>query len=279
MVTITDITDGTIGGAGYFDKIMTALNAQIDFQFSKQRLQGKDFATVYLGALQAALSSAIQYVGIVEQVAASIARTTSETALLDQKTKTEMAQILDTINSVPVAGAVGQQIALQGAQSSAFARSAEQKAVKILLDAWAINKSVVGSDYPAPEGALNDDISDMITVLRTGIGITESIYGGVADAGPDQTVATGAFVQLTSAGSTDRVDGSDVPQPPSGFIWTQLSGTVMTLTPIVDVETTEEVITFTAPGSAEVLVFKVEAKYADSDPVTSDYDTVTIIVE
>lgn len=276
MADITDVTTGTVGGTGYFDKIMAAINAQIDFQFSKQRLQKADFATVYLGALQSALAQSIQYVGIVEQVAASQARTTSESALLAQKVKTEMAQILNTIDSNPVVGAIGQQKSLQLAQERGFTRDAEQKALKLLLDTWSITKSV-DTGTPAPSGALNTDIADMITVLRTGIGITESIYSGIADAGSDQTVANSSFVQLDASGTTGREDGAENVQPPSGYVWSQISGSpAQTLS-----STTAEKPTFTVTGvtPTEVLVFKVIASYADSVPTTPSEDTVSVTVE
>lgn len=285
MVDVTDITTGAISGTGYFDKFMAAINVQIDLQFGKQRLQKADFATVYLGSLQLALQQAVAYVATVEQVTASTSRSAAENALLNQKTLTEKAQIHDdTADATTVVeGAIGQQRALQAQQALGFVRDAEQKALKIILDTWSISKSVVGSTLPAPDGALNPDIADMIVKLRTGIGITESIYAGVADAGPNQIVATGAFVQLTAVDSTDRTDGLEPDEtifPPTGYIWTQLdSNTAQTLDPIKEVETTEPIATFTQTGGAETYVFQVEVLYANSDPTTSSFDTVTIVAE
>ena len=270
MADVTDVTQGTLVGTGYFDKFMAAINAQIDAQYTAGRIQGKDYATVYLGALQTALTQAVAYVGVVGQ-----------RDLLDQKIKTEKAQILDDLSDTGtvVLGAVGQQKLLQAAQANGFLRDAEQKATKILLDTWSISKSVVGTNFPEPAGATNFDLEDMIIKLREGIGITESIYAGVADAGPNQTVAISSFVQLTATG-TSRPGVADALFPPSGFIWTQLSGTTQTLVPTVGVETTEIITTIaTVPATPETLVFKLEAKYANSLPTTSSFDTVTIVVE
>ncbi len=276
MVDVTDVTEGTIAGNGYFDKFMAAIDAHLAVQYSKKRIQGPDYATVYLGALQTALSQAVAYVGVVEQVAASAAKTTSETALLDQRTKTEMAQILDTVDSVPVVGAIGKQKDLQTAQTNGFSRDAEQKAAKILLDSWSISRSVIGAKFPVPSGAINTDIEDVLIKLRQGINITESIYAGVADAGSDQTVAISSFVLLDASGSTSRPDGNAEAQPPSAYTWSQISG--------ADVMDTFSNInsqkpSFTAHGSATVLVFQVFADYANSVPITGSADTVTITVE
>jgi hypothetical protein len=110
----------------------------------------------------------------------------------------------------------------------------------------------------------------MITKLRAGIGITESIYQGVADAGADFTVAL-----------PDDTEPDPVNQPPSGYIWTQVSGTptALTLPHALGVETDDQVVSFTAPGAATVLVYKLEALYAYSDPNTSSFDTISITVE
>jgi hypothetical protein len=283
MVTLTDVTTGTVDGTGYFDKFMAAMNAQIDLQYTLKRIQGPDFAKVYLGALQSAMSQAITFAQVVD----ASTRTTAEVALLDQKTKTEKAQIMDDLSysGTLINGLVGKQKDLQTQQANGFIRDAEQKALKIILDTWSVSKSVVGTSLPAPEGALNDDISDMITKLRAGIGITESIYQGVADAGADFTVALNTvYVPMSSAGCTDRPDDTEpdpVNQPPSGYIWTQVSGTptALTLPHALGVETTDQVVSFTAPGAATVLVYRLEAVYAYSDPDTSSFDTISITVE
>jgi hypothetical protein len=205
MVDITTITDGTIDGAGYFDKIMAAMNAQILTQFDAGRIQGGDFATVYLGALQTALAQAIGF------------------TLVSQQTLTEEAKILDTVNGVAVAGAVGKQKELQQAQIDGFARDAEQKGAKILMDAWQVTKSIGGDIVEPPEGARNDDIEEFIIKLRQGIGITESIYVLAANAGDNQSAALDDIVFLDGTLSTSPKDATPAITI-TGYSWVYISG-------------------------------------------------------
>ncbi len=88
-------------------------------------------------------------------------------------------------------------------------------------------------------------------------------HGPLADAGPDQTIATGSTVTLTSAGSSDQ-DGNALT-----YQWTQIEGSKVTLS-----SSTSASPTFTAPSSATTLQFVVVV----SDGTTSHADTVTINV-
>jgi hypothetical protein len=268
MADITDITSGIIDGAGYFDKFMTVLNLHIDREFQKGSIQAPDFATVYLGALQLALTQAVQYVATVQQVQASIDKTASEVSLLDQKTLTEQAQILDTVNGNVVAGAVGVQKALQQAQADGFLRDAEQKAVKILMDTWQVSKSVTGDAIDTPDGARNDDLEDVIIKLREGIGISASIYKFRADAGPDQIqVPVNSTVLLTGVGSRSPEDATP-PESISTYSWTQINGAAVTVT-----GANTATPTFTATATPDIYEFKLTITGTLG---STDFDTVKI---
>lgn len=58
-INIDDITN--TGGTGVFDKLMDSINGQIETQYLNNRITGTDYATVYLGSLQSALSQSIQF--------------------------------------------------------------------------------------------------------------------------------------------------------------------------------------------------------------------------
>jgi hypothetical protein len=49
-------------GTGIFDKLMTAVNNQIETQYLNNRITGSDYATVYLGSIQSVLQQSIQFV-------------------------------------------------------------------------------------------------------------------------------------------------------------------------------------------------------------------------
>ena len=328
MVDITDVTDGVLSGDGYFDKFMDTINVHLDNQFKQGRIQGKDYASVYLGSVQAALAQAISYVNVVEQVRASgiqtsiastqsakdievkdqqiavqaeqviastanteiaekqstkdllvkqeqidasEAKRTAEVALLNQKKESEIAQTADLVTAGTVRGAIGKQKDLHQAQIDGFARDAEQKATKIVMDAWAVSKSVSGDIIDAPDGARNDDIEDMLIKLRTGIGVTESIYKFQADAGSDQVVEAGSFVQLFGDASTAPVSA-----PISTYQWQVIANDTTSPNPTLSGSGATANITFDATPLPGTLVLKLTT--TDSLAATS-IATVSVVVE
>jgi MYXO-CTERM domain-containing protein len=85
----------------------------------------------------------------------------------------------------------------------------------------------------------------------------------ISNAGPDQTVPVSTLVTLDGSASSD-------PQgAPLTFLWTQLSGTAVTLSSRTVVKPT-----FTAPAAASTLVFRLHV----SNGSTAANDTVTINV-
>ena len=86
----------------------------------------------------------------------------------------------------------------------------------------------------------------------------------IADAGPDQTVATGTAVTLTASGSSDPDEDTLT------YSWTQTEGTTVTLS-----NTTAASPTFTAPSSPTTLTFEVTVTDGNGG---SDSDTVSVVV-
>ena len=285
-LTNTALTDKTVGGTGLFDELMTAFSAHLSTQLEKGRISGSDYATVYLGGVQACMANAIQYLTARDQAYAQvlataaqieatqaqialaaqdlilkqteqsiqlvqldiskqdlelkkaqlplvaaqveqanaqialtkaqttdvttktplevqlltsqkaqvdaqtgkvshditlvdaqvqvansqvatansqIALTTQQTALMKEKIETERGQTLDTrTDGTAISGIVASQKALQTGQTNAFARDAEQKAAKILMDTWVTRKTVDdGVEVPT-----NIDTSYINTVMQ-----------------------------------------------------------------------------------------------------------------
>jgi len=67
-INIEDITNGE--QTGIFDKLMSAVNTQIENQYLENRITSSDYASVYLGSLQAVLGQSIQY-GLQEKLTES----------------------------------------------------------------------------------------------------------------------------------------------------------------------------------------------------------------
>ena len=61
-IAITEITEGKLTGTGVFDKLMAAVTAHLNDQYSKGRITGAEFASVYLGAVQSAMQQSVSFV-------------------------------------------------------------------------------------------------------------------------------------------------------------------------------------------------------------------------
>ena len=132
------VTNNVVTGSGSFDDLMEAVNIHLDAQFNLGRITGSDYATVYLGAMQAALQNSVAFT-------LGLEKTNAEVTLINQKEVTEFGQTLQTTKATPNANSVlGKQITLYGEQAKGFKWNADQKYLKTLLDAWAVNISTAG---------------------------------------------------------------------------------------------------------------------------------------
>lgn len=137
---IATSTDGAynVTGDGVFDDLMETVNAHLDAQFKLGRITGTDYATVYLGALQATVQQAVTYLLGQE-------KTNAEVALMNQKEITEFAQTNQTTLVAPDPDSImGKQATLYGEQAKGFKWNADQKYLKTIFDAWSINISTAG---------------------------------------------------------------------------------------------------------------------------------------
>lgn len=62
MIEVTDLTGGELKGAGLYDELMRSLASHLKDQYESGAITGTDYATVYLGGIQAALTHATQFV-------------------------------------------------------------------------------------------------------------------------------------------------------------------------------------------------------------------------
>jgi len=100
----------------------------------------------------------------------------AEVTLLSQKANTELAQTADIVvvgdpmlnTSSTVTGVVGKQKALFGAQTTGFARDAEQKAAKIYQEAWSVDASI-NSIGRAGTGMEDGDVKTVLDKLKAGV--------------------------------------------------------------------------------------------------------------
>jgi len=138
-------------------KVMTELAGTSDTILSGY---AKNTSTVIGGALKEA-----------------IAKSGAEVQLLKQKVVTELAQTDNTIPAgtgvsmnTAVTGVVGKQKELFTAQTNGFARDAEQKLTKLLIDPL-IAQIAGDSGTLIPTGLANASLDAVITKAKTGIGV------------------------------------------------------------------------------------------------------------
>jgi hypothetical protein len=60
-ITLAELTEATTAGSGVFDVLMQANKAHLEQEFLQGRIKGNEYATVYLGSLQAVLQTALQF--------------------------------------------------------------------------------------------------------------------------------------------------------------------------------------------------------------------------
>ena len=189
-VALTDLTTAVVSGTGVFDVLMRAAKSHLEEEFKVGRIKGTEYATVYLGSMQAVLQAAVQFTlqrneqnqnallkdqqianAVLEgnvlvaqecklraeydNLQASTLRVASETALLNQKKVTEVAQTNG--NGVTADSVLGKQMALYGAQTSGYSRAAEQKAADIMIKSWNVRRTTDETGTPAnTDNMLND---------------------------------------------------------------------------------------------------------------------------
>ena len=167
--TLSDATTVGTGtgtdGDGNFDNLMKVVTLHLEKQFTDGRITGTDYATVYLGAFQSTLAQAVNFT-------LNMNKANEEADLLAQKTTTEYAQTMATGANTPHANSIaGKQITLFTEQAKGFKWNAENKYLKSLLDAYAINVSVSKED-------------DTDTPMLQGGSATTSIRGIIDDMKP-----------------------------------------------------------------------------------------------
>ena len=60
-LAIAELTTGDVAGDGVFDVLMRSMKAHLAEEYSKQRLRGPEYSTVYLSGLQSAMDQGIRF--------------------------------------------------------------------------------------------------------------------------------------------------------------------------------------------------------------------------
>ena len=60
-IALTELTEAKVAGTGVFDVLMRATKAHLELEYTNNRIQGADYAKVYLGSLESVLQGSLQF--------------------------------------------------------------------------------------------------------------------------------------------------------------------------------------------------------------------------
>lgn len=106
-VTLPALTTATVAGTGVFDVLMAANKAHLEQEFAKNRVRGPEYATVYLGSLQAVLQNAVTFLLQKDKVALEADLISQQILLAQvqvQKANVELAILQAKLLNVPKEG-------------------------------------------------------------------------------------------------------------------------------------------------------------------------------
>lgn len=205
-ILLGDLTQANIDGSGIFDVLMRANKVHLEAEFAKGRIKGTEYATVYLGSLEAVMRTSLEFLVQREQIKmigqqttnlelqalnipkeglvldgqycklkaewdllkSEILKSSAETALLSQKGSTERAQTMAL--GVDADSVIGKQKSLYEAQTNGFARDAEQKAASILVGTWNARRMTNDTTVHDTVNKLDDaNIGAFISKLKAGV--------------------------------------------------------------------------------------------------------------
>lgn len=196
LVPLSDLTQASLEGEGVFDVLMRATKAHLEGEFKANRIRGTEYSTVYLGALQQTMQTALAFLlqkqkaDLEAQLMAKQIELTNQqrinaevemTVLQAQKCKLDaeydlvLGNTLKTASETTLLGqktvtekaqvsalgvdadsVIGKQKALYGAQTAGFARDAEQKAAKLMADTWNVRRTTDEGTVADATNMLND---------------------------------------------------------------------------------------------------------------------------
>ena len=204
---IEDLTTIKVSGTGAFDQLMQATKNHLQEEYKAGRIKGAEYSQVYLGSLVAVLDQAVKYLSVQKQdalIQAQIEKlqvekelvaaqrdnmiiegqnlvlqgqllekqlllNDAQIGLMNQKVKTEKAQIEDVVDGVTVSGIIGKQKVLYTRQADGFLRDAEHKMAKLMADVWAVQRTTDEGIAPSPQ-LNNSSIDSVISKAKQGVG-------------------------------------------------------------------------------------------------------------
>lgn len=95
-IVLADLSQTTIEGSGVFDVLMRATKTHLEQEFSKNRIKGSEYATVYLGSVESVMRTSLDFLMQRQRVAL-------EAELMAQQVLVAKAEVLKANAQVQVA--------------------------------------------------------------------------------------------------------------------------------------------------------------------------------
>ena len=183
-IVLTDITEGILNGDGAFDKLIAANRSHLLEEFSKQRITGSDYSTVYLGSLQTVLQQAIAYIlgrqqadKQAELIDAQKDKTLVEVANLIKQGQLIDQQILKMQAEIEM---IHQQIAISIVQEGNLLLDRDKTAAEIaLLEQNTSNAAITATNLIRQQAKIEAETELLRQKKITELGSTQSEIDGV----------------------------------------------------------------------------------------------------
>ena len=105
-IPTTALTEATLQGTGVFDVLMRATKAHLENEYSKGRIKGPEYSTVYLGSMESSMRVGLEFL-------ISGRKALLEAQLMEQQVLIAQAEVLKANAQVQVALAEVQKVGLE----------------------------------------------------------------------------------------------------------------------------------------------------------------------
>ena len=92
QLDVDELTTKTLGGTGVFDVLMATTALHIQGEYDAGRIRGPEYSQVYLGGLQATLSTSVEYLTRSKTLGIEIANQEKQGLLIEAQTALTEAQ-------------------------------------------------------------------------------------------------------------------------------------------------------------------------------------------
>lgn len=92
-ITISDLTLTTLDGTGVFDVLMRATKAHLESEFTKNRLKGPEYSSVYLGSLQSVMATSLEFLMQRQRIALEAELMTQQVLVAKAEVEKSLAQV------------------------------------------------------------------------------------------------------------------------------------------------------------------------------------------